>query len=184
MAETFRRYFDPFYSLLGIPGNLGPMEPHLAGHNCVLHFLYWFPGLFSSQNWSPTGDSSSTRTHTAVTISIPVEKKTNFFLNRFNYYSFESCVINSTRVKSRWLVFAINKHTHQDGRRVVCVFFFAKENVASKELGKKSVPLLLQKKILLFQKIKLDISKNYKKKKKKKKKKKMKKQKNKSYNSP
>ena len=62
-------------------------------------------------------------------------------------------------------------------------FFFAKENVASKELGKKSVPLLLQKKIPLFQKIKLDISKNYKKKKKKKKKQ-MKKQRNKSYNSP
>lgn len=61
------------------------------------------------------------------------------------------------------------------------VFFFAKENVASKELGKKSVPLLLQKKIPLFQKIKLDISKNYKKKKKKKQ---MKKQRNKSYNSP
>ena len=59
-------------------------------------------------------------------------------------------------------------------------FFFAKENVASKELGKKSVPLLLQKKIPLFQKIKLDISKNYKKKKKKQ----MKKQRNKSHNSP
>ena len=42
-----------------------------------------------------------------------------------------------------------------------------KENIASKELGKKGVPLLLQKKIALFQKINLDISKNYAKKKKK-----------------
>ena len=141
MAETSRRYFDPLYSLLGIPGNVGPMEPHLAGHNCVLHFLYWFPGLFSSQNWSPTGDSSSTRTHTAVTISIPVEKN-NFFLNRFNYYSFASCVINYTRVKSRGLVFSVKKHAHQDGRRVVCVFFLRKKQT--------SLPRNWARKVFLF----------------------------------
>ena len=65
-------------------------------------------------------------------------------------------------------------------------FFFVKENVASKELGKKGVPLLLQKKIPLFQKINLDISNNYKKKEKKKKRKKkqMKKRRSKSHNSP
>ena len=151
MAETFRRYFDPFYSLLGLAGNLGPMEPHLAGHNCVLHFLYWFPGLFSSQNWSPTGDLSSTRTHTAVTISIPVEKN-NFFLNRFNYYSFASCVINSTRVKSRWLVFSINKHTHQDGRRVVCVFFFCERKRRFQGVGQEKCSFVVAKKVSTFSK--------------------------------
>ena len=152
MAETFRRsYFDPFYSLLGILGKLGPMEPHLAGHNCVLHFLYWFPGLFSSQNWSPTGDSSSTRTHIAVTISIPVEKN-NFFLNRFNYYSFVSCVINSTRVKSRGLVFSVNKHAHQDGRRVVCVFFLWKKTSLPRNWARKVFLCCCKKRFHFFKK--------------------------------
>lgn len=50
-------------------------QSHLAGHLRVLHFLNLSLGLFSSQNLSPTAESSSSRTQTAVTISIPIDIK-------------------------------------------------------------------------------------------------------------
>lgn len=47
------------------------LKSHLAGHVWVLHAFVMSSGLFSSQNWSPTADSSSSRTQTAVITSIP-----------------------------------------------------------------------------------------------------------------
>lgn len=47
------------------------LQSHLAGHVWVSHSFVISSGLFSSQNWSPTADSSSSRTQTAVITSIP-----------------------------------------------------------------------------------------------------------------
>ena len=47
------------------------LQSHLAGHVWVLHSFGISSGLISSQNWSPTADSSSSRTQTAVITSVP-----------------------------------------------------------------------------------------------------------------
>ena len=71
-------------------------RPHLAGHLWRLHFLYLSLGLFSLQNWSPTADSSSSRTQTAIIVSTPVRKGTltqNVEIASISVYKPVSCWI-------------------------------------------------------------------------------------------
>ena len=76
-------------------------RPHLARHLWRLHFLYLSLGLFSSQNWSPTADSSSSRTQTAIIVSTPARKGTltqNVKIASISVYKLTCFVLNKVNL--------------------------------------------------------------------------------------